>query len=151
MFQLNFIDFPVLPDELLFDENTLPDCFIFSETWHDGYEPILIPNYTGFHTVRHLYRSGGVSIYVKNSFNSELIKELSYVNESIEICTVKISNENSHIFICGVYRPHSGTIENFALSLENILNNQINITICFVFTNSSNIVLNYYYQILHEH
>ena len=45
---------------LLFDENSLPDCFIFSETWHDGYEPILIPNYTGFHTVRHLYRSGGV-------------------------------------------------------------------------------------------
>ena len=110
---------------LLFDENSLPDCFIFSETWHDGYEPILIPNYTGFHTVRQIRRSGGVSIYVKNSFNSELINKLSYVNDTIEICTVKVSNENSSIFICGVYRPHSGTIENFSLSLENILENQI--------------------------
>ena len=110
---------------LLFDENSFPDCLIFSETWHDGYEPILIPNYTGFHTVRQLSRSGGISIFVKNSLNSELIKELSYVNESIETCTVKISNENSCIFICGVYRPHSGTIENFTFCLENILENQI--------------------------
>ena len=86
---------------------------------------MLIPNYTGFHSVRQLRRSGGISIYVKNSINTELIKELSYVNESIETCTVKISNENSCIFICGVYRPHSGTIENFNLSLENILENQL--------------------------
>ena len=91
---------------LLFDGNSFPDCFIFSETWHDGYEPILIPNYTGFHTVRQLRRSGGVSVFVKNSINSELINELSYVNESMETCTVKISNENSCIFICAVYRPH---------------------------------------------
>ena len=118
---------------LLFDENSFPDCFIFSETWHDGYEPILIPNYTGFHTVRQLRRSGGISVFVKNSFNSELINELSYVNESIETCIVKISNENSCIFICAVYRPHSGTIENFTLSLENILENQLlNNTDCLI-------------------
>ena len=110
---------------LLFDENSFPDCFIFSETWYDGYEPILIPNYTGFHSARQIRRSGGVSIYVKDSINSEIIKELSYVNESIEICTVKISNENSHIFIYGVYRPHSGTIENFTHSLETILESRI--------------------------
>ena len=110
---------------LLFDEKSVPDCFIFSETWYDGHEPILIPNFTGFHTARQLRRSGGVSIYVKDSLNSEIINELSYANESIEICTVKISNENSHIFILGVYRPHSGTIENFTLSLETILENRI--------------------------
>ena len=28
---------------LLFNENSFPDCFIFSETWYDGYEPITIP------------------------------------------------------------------------------------------------------------
>ena len=110
---------------LLFDEKSVPDCFIFSETWYDGYEPFLIPNFTGFHTARQIRRSGGVSIYVKDSLNSEIINELSYVNESIEICTVKISNENSHIFIIGVYRPHSGTIENFTLSLETVLENRI--------------------------
>ena len=110
---------------LLFKENSMPDCFIFSETWYDGYEPFLIPNFTGFHTVRKNRRSGGVSIYVKNSFNSEFIDELSFANESIEICTVKISNENSKLFVCGVYRPHEGTIENFTIFLENILENRI--------------------------
>ena len=50
---------------LLFDENSMPDCIIFSETWHDGEEPILIPGYTGYHTVRQLRRSVGVSIFFK--------------------------------------------------------------------------------------
>ena len=110
---------------LLFNRNTMPDCFIFSETWYDGFEPILLPDFTGFHTVRKSRRSGGVSIYVKNSFNSEFIDELSYANESIEICTVKVSTEHSKMFICGVYRPHEGTIENFTFSLETILENRI--------------------------
>ena len=63
----------------LFDENSMPDCIIFSETWHDGVEPILIPGYTGYHTVRQLRRSGGVSIFIKNSLKSEK-------NSTIVVC-----------------------------------------------------------------
>ena len=62
---------------------------------------------------------------MKNSLNSELIQELSYISESIEVCTVKISSENSQFILCGVYRPHSGTIENFSTLLENILESPI--------------------------
>ena len=127
VFNQNIQSFNAHLDEfmLLFNEKSMPDCFIFSETWHDGHTPVLIPGYTGFHTVRESRRSGGVSIFVKNSLNCELIKELSYINETIEVCTVKISSVNSQLILCGVYRPHSGTIENFSVLLENILENPI--------------------------
>ena len=110
---------------LLFNENLMPDCFIFCETWHDGNQPILIPGFKGFHTVRHLRRGGGISIFVKNSLHTEVIEELCFTNETIEINTVKISNNVSHIFMCGIYRPHSGTIENFSNAVENILENRL--------------------------
>ena len=118
---------------LLFDENMMPDCFIFTETWHDGNIPILLPGYTGYHTVRQIRRSGGVSIFVKDSLKSEFIHDLSFANENIEICTLKVSNETSQIILCGVYRPHMGTIENFTHSLEGILGNrQLNNSNCLV-------------------
>ena len=50
------------------------------------------------------------------------IRELSFANDTIEICTVKISNENNSLSLCGIYRPHSDTISNFGDSLENLLN-----------------------------
>ena len=48
----------------IFDENIMPDVFIFSETWCDGLCPTVIPGYVGYHTIR-IGRSGGVSVYVK--------------------------------------------------------------------------------------
>ena len=42
---------------------------------------------------------------------------------NIEICTVNLRVNNSSFVIFGIYRPHSGTIENFTVSLYNILNN----------------------------
>ena len=110
---------------LLFDENCRPDSFIFSETWLGENEPVIIPDYTGFHTIRNHGRSGGVSIFVRNSLNAEKINELSYANDTIEICTVKIANGTSHVFICALYRPHSGTIEHFSDAVENILASRI--------------------------
>ena len=103
----------------------MPDVFIFSETWYDSLIPIYIPGYTGFHTIRQGRRSGGVSIFVKNSFTTSQILELSYANDTIEICTVKILNDNNTVSVCGIYRPHSDTILNFCLALEHILNHNM--------------------------
>ena len=44
----------------IFDENNMPDIFIFTETWYDGYTPNVIPGYSDYHSVRI-----GVSVYVK--------------------------------------------------------------------------------------
>ena len=50
--------------------------------------------------------------------------QLSFSSISLEICTVKISSSDNEIHICGIYRPHSGTIESFCESIEHILNDR---------------------------
>ena len=108
----------------MFSEDHMPDVFIFSETWHDLNSPVFIPGFTGYHTIRNTGRSGGVSIFVRNDFSSCKIDELSFSSISLEICTVKISSSDNEIHVCGIYRPHSGTIENFCESIEHILNDR---------------------------
>ena len=83
---------------LPFDENNMPDVLVFSETWKDEYDPVLIPGYIGYHTVRQ-GRAGGVSVFVKSKLISETIQNLSFANDSIEICAVKVSNESSSMII----------------------------------------------------
>ena len=109
-------------DKLLciFNENNMPDVFVLSETWFDGFSPSIVPGYVGYHSVR-IGRSGGVSVYVKHQIPSSKIEEHSFTDESLEICTVKISFNAKHMFICGIYRPHSGTINSFTTTLENTL------------------------------
>jgi len=66
----------------------------------DIYDPIVIPGYVGHHTVRH-GRSGGVSIFIKSHLNSEIISNFSYADNSIEICTVKVTNGSSCMYVSG--------------------------------------------------
>ena len=101
----------------LFDENNMPDVFILSETWYDGLSPIVIPGYVGYHCVR-IGRSGGVSVFVNNQLPSSKFEEHSFADESIEMCTVKVSYNDKNLIICGIYRPHSGTIDSFTAALE---------------------------------
>ena len=108
---------------LLFDENNMPDVFVFSETWKDLHDPIIIPGYAGYHTVRH-GRSGGVSVFVKSHINSEIIDDLSFANNSIEICAVKITNGSHSLFVFGIYRPFSDVIDAFTQSLDTILSDR---------------------------
>ena len=106
---------------LLFDNDTMPDVFIFSETWHGINYPVIIPGCTGHHTIRQ-GRSGGVSIYVKNNISSCSVEKLCFANDIIEICSIKVSTSYDNLCICGIYRPHSSTIDDFSSALENILN-----------------------------
>ena len=41
----------------IFDENNMPDIFILTETWYDGFTPNVIPGYSDYHSVR-IGRSG---------------------------------------------------------------------------------------------
>ena len=102
----------------------MPDVFIFTETWYDGFTPTHIPGYVDYHSVRN-GRSGGVSLFIKNQIHSSKIENHSYTNEFIEICTAKISYNDRNMYICGVYRPHSGSIDNFTAALELNLCNDI--------------------------
>ena len=110
-------------DKLLciFEESNMPDVLILTETWYDGFSPNIIPGYDGYHSVR-IGRSGGVSIYVKSQIPSSKIDSLSFTNEFIEICTVKVAFNDKHLFLGGIYRPHSGSIDSFTDALEYHLN-----------------------------
>ena len=121
----------------MFPSNNMPDVFIFSETWHDTNTPVNIPGYTGFHTVRS-GRAGGVSVFYKSNLPACHVPEFSFANENIEVCSIKLSNS---MHICGVYRPHSGTIDDFCLQLEAIVNHSsLSNTVC-VFAGDFNINL----------
>ena len=118
-FNRNFDDFSSSFNDFL------PDVMVFSETWFDEANVQYIQNYNSFHTIRTANRSGGVSILVKNSISCQKVAQLCFANQSIEISTVKIHLGSSSIFVLGIYRPHSDSIENFTVSLSEILDNRI--------------------------
>ena len=103
--------------------NCFPDILCLTETWFNEFSSEEIPGFTSYHTIRENGRSGGVSIYIKDSFNSCLMPNYSFSNNDIEICCVQITSNNISIYIFAIYRPHSGTIQNFNEILSSILDN----------------------------
>ena len=66
-----------------FEKDSLPDAFVFSETWVNNFNNPQIPEYNSYHTHRDSGRSGGVSVFVKKQISSEFIPELSFARQSI--------------------------------------------------------------------
>ena len=104
---------------------SLPDVLVFCETWFTNDYLIYIPVYQAFHTIRSRSRSGGVSIYVRDSISCGYIKDLCFANETVEICSIYLTMNECKYYIIGIYRPHSDTISNFVDALEPILNHAI--------------------------
>ena len=110
----------------LFDKpQNLPRVFVLTETWFEPHSVKHIPGYQGYHTVREERRSGGVSVYVADVISSRILSEFSFINSSIEICTVQIIINSSKLNIVGIYRPHSDSIDNFVAYFESILTNHV--------------------------
>ena len=103
-----------------------PDVFAISESWLtdstmnsaniDGFSSYHVPRPPG-------HEHGGVSCYVRESFDSELVENLSFVNNLIEICTVKVKVKEEIFIISSVYRPSNKHIDvdNFDKYLSNLL------------------------------
>ena len=102
-----------------------PHVVILTETWFKDDFRSPITNFNDHHTVRSNRQSGGVSVYVKDTLPSRKIAELSYVNSDIEVCTVETKLNGESIFIIGIYRPHSGTVDAFSGELERVLQNPL--------------------------
>ena len=103
-------------DSLLtcFSPNYLPSIFCISETRFSSTRADNIPGYQSFHTIRNSETpAGGVSIYVEENISARRISNLSFSNDTIEICSVEIKISNHVITLLGIYRPHSDTTENF--------------------------------------
>lgn len=92
--------------------NHAPDIICLSEIWSNfndfniqGYQPIV-------QNLRKNKRGGGVGIILKQNIDYQLIDEMTYINDNIEIITVKISNVNTKRLISAVYRPPSTLNQN---------------------------------------
>ena len=110
------------------NQSKLPHILVLSETWFrgDGFGEEL-DGFSGYHTIRNNInrRGGGVSVYVNCDINSRKIEHLSFCNSTIEICTVEIIQNGLNIFILGIYRPHTDSIENFSDILSDTLEDAI--------------------------
>lgn len=98
----------------------VPSIIVLTETWFSLDSVINLPGYNSYHTVRD-GRGGGVSVFIDKKFTSKKIPSFSYSSCSIEVCTVSIFCKKEEMYIIGIYRPHSDSIENFTISLNNIL------------------------------
>ena len=109
----NFENFKLFLSSLNFTFTVI--CF--SETWLDEtinsnkslYE---LPNYTSIHQVRTHRRGGGVSLYIQNSVEFKIRKDLSINSDDVESISVELLFENSKNSVFNVlYRQPKGKIE----------------------------------------
>ena len=98
-----------------------PQIIVLTETWFSEDNKFEINGYNGYHTVRSDRRSGGVSVYVSKSLESQILSEITFIYNYIEICSVKIKLGSEYWYLLGIYRPHSGTPDEFLQCLSEIL------------------------------
>ena len=102
-----------------------PSILCITETRFSSSRADDISGYKAFHTIRHSETpAGGISIYVNNDISPQKIPNLSFINDTIEICSVEIKISNHMVVLLGIYRPHSNTIENFNSLILDLLNNE---------------------------
>ena len=85
----------------------IPDVICFTETWFDlnNQKQSNLTGYNSYHLVRTSRQHGGVTLYVKEQLNCHQIQDLSFINEDIEINTIKVNVNSIQFVICGIYRP----------------------------------------------
>ena len=86
-----------------------PDVLAITETWlsETNKELFQLSGYQSYHLVRTIRPQGGVSVYISNNIQSTQIKELTLINDNIEMNTTKITIDSNSFVIIAIYRPHS--------------------------------------------
>lgn len=98
------------------------DIIVLTETRFTGDTIANIDDYCGHHSVRLEGGGGGVSLYYCNNILVNKIDGLSYVNDHIEVCAVKLNLNNETLIVIAIYRPPSGSVIDFNNSLFTVLN-----------------------------
>ena len=99
------------------------DCLVVTETWLtlNNIEFWNFNGYQSYHHPRLHATHGGVSIFVKESIQSEEVPLATITNEIIECKAIKIKLSNYTLNILGIYTPPQSSRTLFIDSLENIL------------------------------
>ena len=91
-----------------------PDIFSVTETWlsDSNKHTATINGYKAYHLTRaNCHDHGGVSCYINDALGTELVEEYSYINELIELLTIKVKVCEEYYLISTVYRPSSKQID----------------------------------------
>ena len=102
------------------------DIIVLTETWIDAGSVDFhsLEGYTSFHCTRE-GRSGGVSLYCADNHVANRIVDLSVSTAIIESCVVEVVYGGDNFVIFAIYRPHSGSIEEFSIQLDRMLQSNI--------------------------
>ena len=90
---------------------------ILTETRFCAGNGLYIDGYKGWHSGRDLGGGGGVSLFCDSGISAYQITNLSFVNEAIEVYTVRVEICSRIFVIVAIYRPPSGSIIEFTNSL----------------------------------
>ena len=100
-------------------------ALILTETRFNEFNVRDINGYLGHHTVRSTGYGGGVSVYCIDKLNSSKLSEISYSDDVIECCTVRMKYKMRSIVVIAVYRPPGGNVDRFNICLQSILNHEL--------------------------
>ena len=114
-FNRNFDSFEAMLSSL----NVYPNVIVLSETWLS--DDVNMDGFKDFHTFRNDRRSGGVSVFCNESYNSEKLDEFCISTDEVESCAIKFEINNTKHIILAIYRPHMGTISNFNTRISEII------------------------------
>lgn len=96
---------------------------VLCETWltEESDYGFNIPGYKQLNIYRNNF-GGGIKIYYKDIFEVEVVEDLTFLNNILEIITFYISGRNFKYLISAIYRPPSTNENDFNnFLLENIL------------------------------
>ena len=98
---LSFLDFLKI-------KKCMPDIFALEEVWKVQKEFYAINGYNFYCNTRSKGQGGGASLYIKDSYNSSVLKDESIFVENIfEAIALKVEIPNVKKFICvSLYRPN---------------------------------------------
>ncbi len=101
-----------------------PHVIALTETWlkDTNQHHYHLDGYSTYHSLRMNKEHGGVSLLINSDIHSEPIHQHTFVNETMEICSVQL-NLRTNLIISVIYRPHSKhvAVEEFSLALNDIL------------------------------
>ena len=99
------------------------DIICISETWLNESTTSLIniDRYHVFNVYRESRRGGGVSIFVNDAYQSEVLYDISYCQPYIECIFVSCIRYNVKVIVGCIYRPPDANFDQFFEALEELL------------------------------
>ena len=114
----NFNEFQITLHRIKTEFNVI----ILTEYWLDSdHDWNNLPGYAAYHSIRGDRGGSGVTVLISTDIQSELVTELSFIIELVEVCSVKLSFGNKLYLIVGVYRAPAGPYSIFNADFSQLL------------------------------